>query len=1765
MLARRALARRVPIALLVGALGVFAAATEVGFSLEENVGLSWLFRLRGPLPPPPGVAIVRLDNESVRSLQDVADDPTAGAGELPGCAGRHGPIGGLDGMSTVQDLPRTIEACAVDALTKAGAATIVFDVVFRPSPEREAGVPALAAAMRHHGRVVLAARVERRLVPSRADSALAGGKALQGVVSLPDPDLQAAAAGVATFALPKVGALVHQVWLRNDIFADPVQLPLRALEVRALDALAAAAGDHVPAAGLSTAERSQRLVAWLLQAPEAALSALPAADRELASAVRRAHLGPDHLYLNFFGAPGRIPNLSLADLLHVGPQPAQLDLAGKTVFVGRMDLDASDADDHFPTVFRDENGVDLSGVEIAATAYADLLENRPIRALPEGLRLLLVFALGAGLTLLACSGTVWRGFVLALAGGAAYAAITLGLFARGDLWLPLIVPAALLVIAVIMGQIVHYEGLAHWFAAYVPPRLARHLLRGNDSSTRARTVEVTAMFTDLVASTVLARQLGPARMAEVVNGHFEMLQRLVEAEGGMRSQIMGDGTLTFWGAPDPVPDHARRACRAALAIARAVREDNGLRRLRGEPELRLRIGLNTGLAAAGNIGGREHSAYTLTGNTVNVAARIEKQAKFVCTDPFEVAILLSQATLRAAGEGFVAEELGQFELSGIDEPMRIFRLRGLADASRLPRVAALLVGLFLTAPGIARAACPPAEAVARIETLSGDVTIDKVTVVERSLPQPVCAGQVVHTGVASRASIYLTEAASRFQLDQSSEVLLQAPPAPESGLVDLLRGALFLLSEVRRSLDIRTAYATANILGTEVLVRVADTTEIAVFDGSVGVGRGTAPTAASLPDRKIASGERVAVGGSQSGPITALPGADGRHGPLRVAGAHDLSWTLYYPPILGDRPQAGSPALREAARLLQAGRATEAQALLAGIPDGSGDAPTRDALRAVIAVAQGDPQAGLQLADAAAKRAPGAAAPLLARSYAQQALADLEQARASARAATVAEPDNAAAWARLAELELSFGDSRAARQAADRAVALAPTALARVVQGFAALSAFDAAAAERSFQAALEQDSEQPLGHLGLGLARIRKGSLADGRQQIEIATALDPTTSILRSYLGKAYFDERRDAAAGKQLAIAKDLNPDDPTPWLYDAIRKQLDNQPIEALHDIQQSIALNDNRATFRSSLLLDQDAAVRAVGLGHVYQDLGFQPLGEREAANAIEHSPSSFAAHRFLSDLYVGQPRLDVARVSELLQSQLLEPAQCSGRAAQPRHLRPQHHRDDRTGAGRPQRVRAAVPTRRCDPDRLGAVGSNDTFGNELIGGYQIGRAAISAGQLHSQSDGFRFNNDFDNNVYNVLGQAALTPQLGVQAEFRKRESDQGDLELRLLPGVSPNRNRIDETTGRLGAHYELTPGSDLISSFIYTDRDDQTIDREFGLFDSKEDDHGFQLENQHILQLAGDRLRTGVSLYRFDVSRTIDFASPDTHANRDFYSAYSYWEHGFADNITGTLGLSAERYEQGEFEKSRLNPKLGIEWRPTPQLKLRAAAFRDLKRALAADQTIEPTQVAGVNQFYDDFNATEIEQLTTGADLQVTANLAVGVELTTRSLSVPIEADIQEDPLFTEDERENWASAYAAWTPTDRWAVSAQYRYRTFDRDNSFAGDTRPLKLKTNLMPVEVQYFHPSGWFAGLGSLLVVQDGDFETDNGNELRGDTFMTFSANVGMRLPRRLGIVSFEIDNIFDTNFDYQDENFLQSETRRSPLTPERTFLLRGTLAF
>ncbi len=212
-----------------------------------------------------------------------------------------------------------------------------------------------------------------------------------------------------------------------------------------------------------------------------------------------------------------------------------------------------------------------------------------------------------------------------------------------------------------------------WFETYVPKSLVLRLMGSEGGSVRSEERQVTVLFTDIVGFTAIGAQLPPAELAGLLNAHFTLLAEAIEAEEGTVDKYIGDSIMAFWGAPLDQPDHAARACRAARRIARSVGAENDRRRAAGKVPLRLRVGLHSGPAIVGNIGAPGRINYTLIGDTVNTAQRLEGMGKEV-DGAAEVVVLLSADTRAALGDDSGAESLGAFALRGRAASMEIYRL-----------------------------------------------------------------------------------------------------------------------------------------------------------------------------------------------------------------------------------------------------------------------------------------------------------------------------------------------------------------------------------------------------------------------------------------------------------------------------------------------------------------------------------------------------------------------------------------------------------------------------------------------------------------------------------------------------------------------------------------------------------------------------------------------------------------------------------------------------------------------------------------------------------------------------------------------------------------------------------------------------------------------------------------------------------------------------------------------------------------------------------
>ncbi len=907
--------------------------------------------------------------------------------------------------------------------------------------------------------------------------------------------------------------------------------------------------------------------------------------------------------------------------------------------------------------------------------------------------------------------------------------------------------------------------------------------------------------------------------------------------------------------------------------------------------------------------------------------------------------------------------------------------------------------------------------------------------VRTSTNQLLAAQYRLRTGPNSRATLRWSDQ-SCIPVNALTELEILPPHEPQAlaGL-RLIKGVVsFFHRDKPGQLRVITRGAVAGVEGTEFVLAVDDreATTLSLIDGRVRFENEQATLLLTNGQQAIAELGRA---------------------PALTAGfvANNLlQWCFYYPGVLDLRDLPLTPEEEAAlAASLAAYRAGDVLAALGNYPvdrvpasDAErvyraalglsvGQVDTAEDLLGVVAGGGGSERnarlvAALRQLISAVKFQfkPSALEPqlsteLLAASYYEQSRAirevSLEKALDLAKQATVRSPDFGFARARVAELEFSFGRSGRALEALNRSLSLAPrNAQALALKGFLLAARNQPREAIPCFDNALAVDPGLGNAWLGRGLCRIRRGDLAGGREDLLVAAATEPRRALLRSYLGKADAELRDRRRASKELQLAKELDANDPTAWLYSALLNLQYNQNNQAVRDLEHSQELNDNRSVYRSSLLLDQDRAVRSANLAAAYRDVGMTDVSVREASRAVTYDYENYSAHLFLANSYneLRDPnritlRYETPTEAEYLMANLLSPV---GAGPLSRSISPQEY--------------SALFQR----DRLGVVSSTEYLsrGAWMEDGAQygtLGNSAYSLEGFYRSDPGQRANNDFEERILTGRFKQQVTPQDMVYLQAAWYEASGGDLlqyydptlPFPLGPNLQLRNRETQDPTLSLGYRHEWAPGvqtlvlgsrlEDRVSVenpsqiTLLVNRTPEGLDyvEPFLISQSYLSDlEIYSAELQQIWQrgghttVAGGRYQGG----QFDTHNLqvgpfgtdyAGFITPDseTPAQQTNYvvcferlSFYGYHQWQVLDPLWLVAGLSYDwiqfpaNFRAAPISNDRktvdqVSPKGGIIWAPAKNTVVRAAYTQSLSGASIDQSTqLEPTQVAGFLQSY---------------------------------------------------------------------------------------------------------------------------------------------------------------------------------------------------------
>jgi len=386
------------------------------------------------------------------------------------------------------------------------------------------------------------------------------------------------------------------------------------------------------------------------------------------------------MIIRFHGPTGTYESYSMAAVINSyaqlmegkAPQIPPNTFSGKTVLIGAsapglFDLRPSPLSAVCP------------GVEILATVLDNLTHKDFVRQSSKAFlaALVLFFSLltGLGTSFLK---NIWHIVLFALVCAALPAAAVVSAFLTGY-WLDFVASEFAVLLSFSAASLLNYrfEGkqrrfIKSVFRRYLSPQVIDRILANPDLlRLGGEKREITSFFSDVAGFTAISESLPPEELVNLLNDYLSEMTDIILTQGGTLDKYEGDAIIAFWSAPLTQPDHALRACRAALACQRRLAELRPDFQSRYGQELSMRIGINSGPAVVGNMGSRDRFDYTAMGDTINLASRLEGACK-----QYRVPILVGEDTNEEVKDQIVTREVDLIRVVGRKKPVRVFEILG---------------------------------------------------------------------------------------------------------------------------------------------------------------------------------------------------------------------------------------------------------------------------------------------------------------------------------------------------------------------------------------------------------------------------------------------------------------------------------------------------------------------------------------------------------------------------------------------------------------------------------------------------------------------------------------------------------------------------------------------------------------------------------------------------------------------------------------------------------------------------------------------------------------------------------------------------------------------------------------------------------------------------------------------------------------------------------------------------------------------------------
>lgn len=650
----------------------------LGPELEENYGMELLFWLRGVRQAPSDVMVVSIDKESADAL-NLPDDP--------------------------RKWPRSLHASLVEKLSSEGASVIVFDMIFTEKHSIKDDNAFAAALKRANNTVICEYMKVDNVLLGEDEGNHRGELNITKVIAPVDPFSQATLAS-APFPIPKVSNKVSQYWMFTTVAGDKPTLPVVAFQVftmqvydefiQLLKEVSPHQARQLPVdkdeiiktrslvnlvQDIKHIFQSDHLIADKMR-EELQKSKKFMMHREkyhmISSLITMYQNDSNSQYLNFYGPARSIPTIPYYQILNLEEKSSedkqQFDIKGKAVFIGLSQLSPVDQKESFYTVYSESHGLDLSGIEIVATAFANLMEDLPVQPVNFRVYLAIIFLWGVVIGFICKRFSSTASFFSIIGLITLYMIFAVYQFKNNGIWYPLITLLTVQPVLALFGGLswnyidVKYErqNIRKALGFYLPDVVADQLSKNIENiHSSHQLVFGICLSTDAEQYSSLAEVMDPKELGSFMNRYYKTIFSPIKQHGGIISDVIGDSVLAIWISPHPETILKHNACLAALDISGAIQKFNQESDMFKLPT---RIGLHSGNILLGNIGAIDHYEYRPVGDIVNTAARIEGLNKHLNTK-----ILVTQELIRHL-DGFLTREVGEFRLAGKTKRVMIHEL-----------------------------------------------------------------------------------------------------------------------------------------------------------------------------------------------------------------------------------------------------------------------------------------------------------------------------------------------------------------------------------------------------------------------------------------------------------------------------------------------------------------------------------------------------------------------------------------------------------------------------------------------------------------------------------------------------------------------------------------------------------------------------------------------------------------------------------------------------------------------------------------------------------------------------------------------------------------------------------------------------------------------------------------------------------------------------------------------------------------------------------